>query len=145
MTETSPTKSQILGKRTHSDALPSNEQQEEAGQSPDGQNQSPLKGQQTLSGMAFIKDKAGQSLLSYGAKRGRHPNSLWRDDSLVPRQLENKESIFDIIMPWVGEKKEEEEKAAKKKAGPVQKASGQKQGSLSHFIKASKKTNAASE
>ena len=67
--------------------------------------------------MAFIKGKDGQSLLSYGTKRGRHPQSLWRDDSLIPRQLENKESIFDIIMPWVEEKKEEEEKAEKKKKG----------------------------
>ena len=40
--------------------------------------------------------------------------SLWRDDSLLPRQLEKGENIFEIIMPWVQEKKEEEEKAAKK-------------------------------
>ena len=73
-----------------------------------------MKGQKTLSGMAFIKSKDGSSLLSYGAKRGRHPLSLWRDDSLLPRQLEKNESIFDIIMPWVEEKKEEEEKAVKK-------------------------------
>ena len=76
--------------------------------------------------MAFVKDKAGQNLLSYGRKQGRHPDSLWRDDSLVPRQLEKNESIFTIIMPWVEEKKEEEEKAAKKKAGPAPKVSGQK-------------------
>ena len=48
-------------------------------------------------------------------------------------------------MPWVAEKKEEEEKAAKKKGGPVQKASGQKQGSLSSFLKVKKPTAAEIE
>ena len=73
----------------------------------DDPNQSPVKGQQTLSGIGFVKDRFGQNMLSFGRKQGRHPNSLWRDDSLVPRQLENKESIFDIIMPWVAELEEE--------------------------------------
>ena len=65
--------------------------------------------------MAFVKTRDGHSLLSYGKRKaGRHPLSLWRDDSLIPRLLEKNEHIFDIIMPWVQEKKEEEEKAAKK-------------------------------
>ena len=66
--------------------------------------------------MSFVKDsKTGGNLLSYGKKLGRHPESLWRDDSLMPRALEKGESIFDIIMPWVAEKAEEEKKAAKSK------------------------------
>ena len=81
-----------------------------------GETTSPVKGQQTLSGMSFVKDsKTGGNLLSYGKKLGRHPESLWRDDSLMPRALEKGESIFDIIMPWVAEKAEEEKKAAKSK------------------------------
>ena len=126
MVEASPQKPEILGKRTHSEIVQPQDQHVEVAQSPEDQRQSPMKGQTTLPGMAFIKGKDGQSLLSYGTKRGRHPMSLWRDDSLLPRQLENKESIFDIIMPWVEEKKEEEEKAAKKKGGTAQKSSGQK-------------------
>lgn len=40
--------------------------------------------------------------------KAKHPKSLWRDQSLVPRDLDrNGETIFDIIMPWVKEQKEE--------------------------------------
>ena len=45
-------------------------------------------------------------------KATKHPKSLWRDQSMMPRQFEeNEESdIFKIIMPWVAEKQEEEDK-----------------------------------
>lgn len=37
-----------------------------------------------------------------------HPDSLWRDLSIEPSLLEDKQSIFDIIMPWVDEQRQEE-------------------------------------
>lgn len=44
----------------------------------------------------------------FGSKGGKHPRTLWRDEQLNPTRLENNVSIFDIIMPWVAEKKEED-------------------------------------
>ena len=46
-------------------------------------------------------------------KYDKHPLSLWRDQSLKERPLEENEgTIFDIIMPWV---KEQENDLSKEK------------------------------
>lgn len=59
--------------------------------------------------------------------RGKHPKSLWYDDSLHPKSIdliEGASNIFEIIMPWVPEELEEkglskrDDKHAEKK-GPV--------------------------
>jgi len=39
-------------------------------------------------------------------RKKKHPLSLWRDETLIPRVLEAEDTIFDIIMPWVNEEKE---------------------------------------
>ena len=44
-----------------------------------------------------------------------HPNSLWRDISIEPALIENGQSIFDIIMPWVDEQRQEQAKEVKGK------------------------------
>ena len=63
----------------------------------------PEKGQRTLTG--FLKNQKGEPLIMstrYKRKK-KHPLSLWRDETLIPRTLETDETIFDIIMPWVME------------------------------------------
>lgn len=47
----------------------------------------------------------GGKLVIAGGKKAKHPKSLWYDESLNARDLEeNGETIFDIIMPWVKDK-----------------------------------------
>jgi hypothetical protein len=41
-----------------------------------------------------------------GQLKGKHPKSLWYDDSLIPKSIdliEGANNIFEIIMPWVAE------------------------------------------
>ncbi len=50
------------------------------------------------------KPISDQQMSAFEQKYGKHPLSLWRDQSLHERQLEDAEgTIFDIIMPWVKE------------------------------------------
>ena len=43
--------------------------------------------------------------------KSRHPKSMWRDQSLIPRELDKASgTIFDVIMPWVKEQELVEEK-----------------------------------
>jgi len=66
-------------------------------------------------------------------KFGKHPLSLWRDQSLTERQLEENEgTIFDIIMPWVKEQEKELEKDKCAEQGDLkQKPKGPTQSTLS--------------
>ena len=68
-------------------------------------------------------------------KGAKHPKSLWRDESLIPRMLEQNENIFEIIMPWVKEEQEEISKAKDQEAS----AKGPKQQTLSSFFTKGKK------
>ena len=45
-------------------------------------------------------------------KTRKHKKSLWKDSTLIPRELneERDGDIFKIIMPWVAEKEEEEKR-----------------------------------
>lgn len=49
-----------------------------------------------------------------GKKGAWHKDSLWRDLSIPCNLLEEKQSIFDIIMPWVDEQRVELEALNKK-------------------------------
>lgn len=53
---------------------------------------------------------SGKLTAHASGKKPKHPKSLWYDESLVPRDLEDGETIFNIVMPWVKEKEEEEKK-----------------------------------
>ena len=66
--------------------------------------------QKTLRG--FVSTKDGKPLL-LSNRGGKHPKSLWRDEQLFPSMLEPHQNIFDIIMPWVAEKREEDKKLQK--------------------------------
>jgi len=81
------------------------------------------RGKKTLTGTGFVKGRNGKSLL-INKKHGKHPLSLWKDETLIPRPLEAKESIFDIIMPWVADQKAE--KAAVVQKAKTKKATGPK-------------------
>ena len=47
----------------------------------------------------FVKDKDGNKLPEK-LKPAKHHLSLWRDETLRPKELEKDEDIFTIIMPW---------------------------------------------
>lgn len=63
--------------------------------------------------LQFLTNKDGKPMSdrqinALEQKYGKHPLSLWRDQSLLERQLEDAEgTIFDIIMPWVKEQENE--------------------------------------
>ena len=50
--------------------------------------------------MNFCVGKDGKKV-EFKEKVMKHPRSLWKDDALKPKDLEEKEDIFQIIMPWV--------------------------------------------
>lgn len=54
--------------------------------------------------------QSGKLTIGVIGKKQKHFKSLWYDESLMPRDLDDNETIFDIIMPWVAEKEEEEKK-----------------------------------
>ena len=90
----------LLGKRTR-DGEPLTPNTPEENLSPTKVNT--VKTQSTLS--SFISGAPKRMLY----KRNEwHPDSLWRDLSIEPSLLEDKQSIFDIIMPWVDELRQEE-------------------------------------
>ena len=88
--------------------------------------------QKTLRG--FVSTKDGKPLL-LSNRGGKHPKSLWRDEQLFPSMLESHQNIFDIIMPWVAEKKEEEKKLKAASSANSGKRSTATQKSLSSFFK----------
>jgi len=96
-----------------------------------------VSGQRTLTGQGFIRNTEGKRLL-FTKKSGRHPKSLLKDETLECRALEGKDTIFDIIMPWVAEKAEEEEKK-----NPKQKKKTAKQQTLASFVPGMKKDGKA--
>jgi len=78
----------------------------------------------------FKSSVTGKSIDDQVKLKGRlHADSLWRDE-VPPRVLEDKQNIFDIIMPWVQEKADEE-KAARDKG--KKKITG-KQSTLAGFM-----------
>lgn len=79
------------------------------------------------------KPLSEKEIQNFGGKPGKHPLSLWRDQSLQERQLEENEgTIFDIIMPWVKEQEADLNKAKTlEQKDSLQKPKGPTQATLS--------------
>lgn len=59
----------------------------------------------------FCRDKDGKKVDYTVKKQGKHYLSLWKDETLQPRDLEevNEDGdIFQIIMPWAADKAKED-------------------------------------
>jgi hypothetical protein len=84
-----------IGKRTY-------EQMAHPEEEPKPKLLQPANKQATLWG--YCVDKEGNPAKQKD-KLKKHPLSLWRDETLLPRELdvEKEGTIFDIIMPWVSE------------------------------------------
>lgn len=68
-----------------------------------------LQGKGQLNILNYCKDKDGNRIIIKEPVK-KHHRSLWMDEDLQPKDLEQGEDIFSIIMPWVAEKQADDKK-----------------------------------
>lgn len=64
----------------------------------------------------ITRQRSPQKFKLFG--KAKHPKSLWKDETLQPREIGEKDGdIFKIIMPWVQEQEDEKKKLNKQTKG----------------------------
>lgn len=103
-----------LGKRNYANLTDAADHSDEEEKNEEDLEEEPVEKQVAMQSNSELNKAGGQKRSNNGlisARAGFHKKSLWRDASLIPRDLGgNGETIFDIIMPWVKEQKDELEK-----------------------------------